>query len=145
MSGMPVRKVRDCAPLSHKKGHHMFAKPYRALGTVLLAGALCLQAPLAQAGIVTTDQITAQHDRNAERARIHAFLDRASVRNKIQTMGLDGIDANARVAAMNDQEVHSIAQQIDELPAGGNPAGFTNDQLIIVLLIAVLVAVLVSL
>ena len=123
----------------------MFAKPYRVLGTALLAGALCLQAPLAQAAIVTTDQITAQHDRDAERARIHAFLDRASVRDKIQAMGLDGIDANARVAAMSDEEVHNIARQIDSLPAGGNPAGFTNDQLIIVLLIAILVAILVSL
>ncbi len=123
----------------------MFAKSSRALGTALVAAALCLQAPLAQAGIVTTDQITAQHDRDAERARIHAFLDRASVRDKIQAMGLDGIDADARVAAMNDQEVHTIAQQIDALPAGGNPGGFTNDQLIIVLLVAILVAILVSL
>jgi len=123
----------------------MFAKPCRSLGIALLASALCLQAPLAHAGIVTTEQLTAQHDRDAERARIRAFLDRASVRNKIQAMGLEGMDADARVAAMNDQEVHSVAQQIDALPAGGNPAGFTNDQLIIVLLIAILVAVLVSL
>ena len=123
----------------------MFAKPCRAVGICLLATALCLQAPLARASIVTTDQMTAQHDRNAERARIHAFLDRASVRNKIQAMGLDGVDATARVAAMSDQEVHAVAQQIDALPAGGNPAGFTNDQLIIVLLIAILVAILVSL
>jgi hypothetical protein len=123
----------------------MLARPYRALGVSLIAAALCLQAPLARAGIVTTEQLTAQHNRDAERARIHAFLDRASVRNKIQTMGLEGVDADARVAAMSDQEVHSIAERIDALPAGGNPAGFTNDQLIIVLLIAILVAVLVSL
>jgi hypothetical protein len=123
----------------------MIAKPYRALSISIIAAALCLQAPMAQAGIVTTDQLTAQHNRDAQRARIHAFLERASVRNKIQTMGLDGIDANARVAAMSDQEVHSIAERIDSLPAGGNPGGFTNDQLIIVLLIAILVAVLVSL
>jgi len=123
----------------------MFAKPHRCLGITLLATALCVQAPLAHAGIVTTEQLTAQHDRNAERARIHAFLERASVRNQIQAMGLDSIDADARVAAMNDREVDSLAQQIDALPAGGNPAGFTNDQLIIVLLIAILVAVLVSL
>jgi len=123
----------------------MFAKPSRALAISAMAALLCVQAPLAHAGIVSTDQITAQHERNAERARIHAFLDRASVRDRIQAMGLQGVDADARVAAMSDQEVHTIAQQIDSLPAGGNPAGFTNDQLIIVLLIAILVAVLVSL
>jgi hypothetical protein len=123
----------------------MIAKPYRALSISIIAAALCLQAPMAQAGIVTTEQLTAQHNRDAERARIHTFLERASVRNKIQTMGLDGIDANARVAAMSDREVHSIAERIDSLPAGGNPGGFTNEQLIIVLLIAILVAVLVSL
>ncbi len=123
----------------------MFAKPSRALAISVLAATLGLQAPLAHAGIVTTDQITARHEHDAERARIHAFLDRASVRDRIQAMGLQGVDADARVAAMSDQEVHTIAQQIDSLPAGGNPAGFTNDQLIIVLLIVILVAVLVSL
>jgi len=123
----------------------MITKPYRALCISLLATALCLQAPLARAAIVGTDQLTAQHNRDAERARIHAFLDRASVRNKIQALGLEGVDATARVAAMSDQEVHAVAERIDALPAGGNPAGFTNDQLIIVLLIVILVAVLVSL
>ena len=123
----------------------MFAKPSRALAISALAATLCLQAPLAHAGIVSTDQITAQHERDAERVRIHAFFERASVRDRIQAMGLQGVDADARVAAMSDQEVHTIARQIDALPAGGNPGGFTNDQLIIVLLIAILVAVLVSL
>lgn len=132
------------ARLIQKKGHNMNIKTYRSLGAAVLAVTLCLQAPLAQAGIVTTDQLTAQHDRDAERARIQSFLDRASVRDKIQAMGIDGLAAKDRVAALNDQEVHALAERIDSLPTGGNVGSFTNDQLIIVLLIAILVAVIVS-
>jgi hypothetical protein len=123
----------------------MLTRNTRALAAVALAATLCLQAPLTQAAIVTTDQLTAQHDRDAERARINDFLNRASVRNKMQAMGVDGLSASQRVAAMGDQEVHEIAGRIDALPAGGGAGGFTNDQIIIILLVAILVVVAVSL
>lgn len=59
-------------------------------------------------------------------------------------MGVDGIAAENRVDALNDEEVHALAQRIDSLPAGGNIAGFTNEQIIIVLLLVILVAVIAS-
>jgi hypothetical protein len=122
----------------------MKIRPYRPLGVAALAAALCLQPPLAQAEIVTTDQLTAEHDRDAERAKIQSFLERANVRDKIQAMGISGLAANDRVAALNDFEVHALAERIDSLPTGGNVGSFTNEQVIIVLLIVLLVAVLVA-
>ncbi len=122
----------------------MNSSPFRSLGAAVLAAALCLQPPLAQAEIVTTDQLNTQHDSDAERAKIQSFLERASVRDKIQTLGIGALAANDRVAALNDYEVHALAERIDSLPSGGNVGSFTSEQLIIVLLIAILVALIVA-
>lgn len=113
-------------------------KPYRLLGITLLASTISLQMPLAQAEIVTTDQLAVQQNADAERAKVQAFLDRANVKDRLLTMGIDGLVATDRVAALNDVEVHSLAEKIDALPAGGN---FNNGELIIILLIAILVAI----
>ena len=115
---------------------------YRSLGAAVLTATLCLQPPLAQAEIVTTDQLTAQHNPEAQRAKIQSFLDRSSIRDKIQAMGVDGLAAKDRVAALNDQELHALAEKIDSLPTGGNVGGFTDNQIVIVLLIVFLVVLL---
>jgi hypothetical protein len=122
----------------------MQIKAYRSLGVAVVTATLGLQPPAALAEIVTTGQLTAQHVTDVERARIQSFLDRASVRHKIQAMGIDALAARIRVAALNDREVHDLAARIDSLPTGGNFGNFTNEQLIIVLLVAILVAVVVS-
>jgi len=122
----------------------MEIKHYRSLGAAVLTAILCLQPPLAKAEIVATDQLTARHNPEAERAEIQSFLNRASVRDKIHAMGIDGLAAKDRVAALNDEEVHALAEKIDSLPMGGNVGGFTNDQIIIVLLLVLLVIVLVT-
>ena len=126
------------------KGLAVKMKHYRPLGIAVLAAALCVQTPSAQAEIVSTDQLTAQYKIDAERAKIQTFLDRASVGEKMQTMGIDGLVAKDRVAALNDQEAHALAEKIDSLPTGGDFGGFTNEQLIIVLLIVILVAIIAS-
>jgi len=55
-------------------------------------------------------------------------------------MGVDGLAAKDRVAALTDQEVHALAESIDALPAGGNLG--TND-IIVILLVAILVVLLI--
>jgi len=120
----------------------MDIKSYRPLGAALLAATLCCQWPLAHAEIVTTDELTAQHNADAERAKIQSFLDRASVKDKIQAMGIDGLAAEDRVAALSDPDVHALAERIDSLPTGGEFAGFSNEQLVIILLLCILVAII---
>jgi len=116
----------------------------RNVGVAMLAAAICLQPLQARAEIVTTDQVVTQSSPDAERAKIQHFLERASVKEKILAMGIGGVAANERVAALNDHEVHAIAEKIDSLPVGGNAGTFTNDQIIIVLLIVLLVLILAS-
>jgi hypothetical protein len=122
----------------------MLRPPASAAVSALLTVALCLQMPLARAGIVTSEQLTAQHRSDTDRAKILAFIERANVRDRIQAMGVDGLAARDRVAALDDEEAHAVAQRIDALPAGGNVGSFTDTQVIIVLLLIILVVVLVT-
>lgn len=93
----------------------------------------------ANAEIVTTDQVASQAQVQQERDQLKGFLDRPEVVKQLQGMGIAQEDAVARVDAMTDEEVQTIASRLSALPAGGD---FTNFQLI---LIVVLVAIFLAL
>lgn len=73
----------------------------------------------AQAGMVTTEQIAAQTSPD-QRTRVISFLEREDVRKALESYGVSSADAKARVAAMTDDEIASLNQKIDQLPAGGD-------------------------
>ncbi|MGD8498833.1 MAG: PA2779 family protein [Chromatiales bacterium] len=92
----------------------------------------------AYAGIMsTTDAI--QLERGAiERGQIVTLLDRADVREQLNALGVDPEDAKQRVAAMTDQQVQELNQQLESLPAGSSTFG----TILIVLLIVFIVFVI---
>lgn len=67
------------------------------------------------AGIVTTYEVQA----DVKRDQVKSFLDRADVRAQMQTLGVNPQAALARVDALSDDEVASLAGRLDQLPAGG--------------------------
>lgn len=88
----------------------------RLVSGVLIVCTLGAGMPLpASAGIVATDQIAA----SAGRDRVKSFLDRAEVRAQMQALGVNPQAALARVDALSDDEVASLAGRLDQLPAGG--------------------------
>lgn len=115
-------------------------KSLQALIIAALSAVLCVQAPLARAELIATDQLVAPSSADQDRAKVEAFLERADIRQKLSAMGVNGLAANDRVAALSDAEVHTLAQKINSLPAGGN---LSNNDLIIILLIVILVAIIV--
>jgi hypothetical protein len=93
---------------------------YRTIARVLVA-CMCvagLPAPAARAALVATDQVAAQG--TTARERMGAFLDRADVRSALESHGVSAAEAKARVAALSEDEVKSLAAQFDSLPAGGD-------------------------
>lgn len=94
----------------------------------------------AGAALVATDQAGVLDTAAQDRAKVQAFLDRASVREKFQAMGVDSLLAKDRVAALTDQEVHALTQKIDALPAGGN---LSTNQIIAILLVVLLLVLLI--
>jgi hypothetical protein len=105
-----------------------------------MAAVLCVVPPVAGAKMVSTDQAIGQDSAEQERARVQTFLDRADAREKLQAMGVDARAVKDRVAGLTDQEVHTLAQKLDALPAGGN---LSNNDLIVILLVVILVVLLV--
>lgn len=126
-----------------KKGIIMNAKKkfYRMLVSVMSI-ALCVQTPAAQAEIVSTGTMAAQHQTAVERIHIQAFLDRANVINRVQALGVDGLRGKDRVAALSDQEVHALALKIDSMPAGGDMSN--SDWIVVTAAIAILVVVIIA-
>lgn len=89
-----------------------------AIALVLIAG---LPVGVAQAGLVTTDEVIAlTYDADASRAKVSAFMARADVERQLAALGVEPAEAEARIAALSDAEIQAVAGKIDQLPAGGS-------------------------
>lgn len=101
------------------------SRPLRAVVAAVTAGAVfatTLPVP-AQARLISTDSVLAGQASNAERQRVQDFLARADVRQQMQSLGVSADEASSRVAALSDQEIHRIAGQLPDEPAGGDGLG----------------------
>ena len=92
----------------------------KTISRLLVVSMLLLPFQAIQAGMVSTDQVSATASVQAQRAMVMSMVSRADVASQLQTMGIDSSSAQARVAAMTDSEVQTLANQIDSLPAGAH-------------------------
>lgn len=76
-----------------------------------------------QAAMIGTEQAVAASNAKQNQARIAAALERPDVIAHLEQMGVAKADAQARVAALTDDEAATLAAQIDSLPAGGDVVG----------------------
>jgi len=72
-------------------------------------------------------------------AQAEPLPQRSEVRARLIEAGVDATSAEARVAALTDEEVTLLATKFDELPAGGR-----GDGLVALVLIALAVVVIVE-
>lgn len=103
--------------------------------------AFALQVPLARAEMIGAEKAmpdAAQSTTDPDRAKVQQFLDRANVKERLHAMGVDALNAQERVKAMSDAEVHALAQRIDTMPAGG---ALSQNDWILILLVAILLIV----
>ncbi|KPJ95248.1 MAG: hypothetical protein AMJ55_04325 [Gammaproteobacteria bacterium SG8_15] len=75
------------------------------------------------AGIVTTTDIVESQALQLDKQRIYELLARDDVRSQLIAMGVNPEDAVKRVDSMTDEEVQVFAQNMQELPAGGDVLG----------------------
>ena len=119
---------------------------FRCLSLLLAFAVAALSMPPAPAvaGLVTTDQVIAEttaDEGNMDRERLRGLLTREDVREELREMGVNPDEAAARVDAMSNSELASLAERIGMLPAGqalspGDP------EVIAVIVILVLLLVL---
>lgn len=83
--------------------------------------ALGLPMPHAHAELVATDRVdSSRQTSDSSRARMNALFDRADVRAALESHGVSVEEARARVSALSDQEVETLAARFDSLPAAGD-------------------------
>jgi hypothetical protein len=88
--------------------------------------ALCLallnlsSPPVAQAALVGTLQAVESGTRDLDLARVNATLEREQVRDQMVALGVDPAVVDARVARLTDSELRSLAERMDQMPAGGD-------------------------
>jgi len=88
--------------------------------------ALCLallnlsSPPVAQAALVGTLQAVESGTRDLDLARVNATLERVQVRDQMVALGVDPAVVDARVARLTDSELRSLAERMDQMPAGGD-------------------------
>jgi hypothetical protein len=82
---------------------------------------LGLPVRVAQGEMVPTDRIDfVGQTRPAARERLAALFDRTDVRVALERHGVSADEARARVGALSEEEIESLAARFDSLPAAGN-------------------------
>ena len=88
----------------------------------LVVSLLALSLQTANAGMIGAEQAAAA-GAPTERGMVMSVLARADTAAQLQAQGVDPSLARQRVAAMTDQEVHALAQDIQTAPAGAMSTG----------------------
>ena len=93
----------------------------RCLVYVLCVAMLNLGSPLvARAELVTTLQAVEASSRAQDVATVNAALARAEVRAQFEALGVEPAQIEARVAALTDAELRTLARQMADMPAGAD-------------------------
>jgi len=88
---------------------------------VLCLAMLNLGSPLvAQAELVTTLQAVEASSRAQDMAAVNAALAREEVRAQFEALGVESAQIEARVAALTDAELRTLAGQMADMPAGAD-------------------------
>ena len=97
-----------------------FRKFSRFIALPMAAFMLVVSMPvgMANAALVTTDQVIEKAGIEADRALVAAYMARQEVRRQFEEMGIDPNEAASRVNGLSDAEIQQVAARINEMPAG---------------------------
>lgn len=105
-------------PENNTMNHGVLRNTSRAL--LVCLSALWLPVAPLHAALIDTPAVIAPAPASAAHRQVREFLTRAEVRDVLQQQGLDQQAALARVDAMTAAEAQQLADQLDQLPAGGS-------------------------
>jgi hypothetical protein len=90
------------------------------------------------AALVGTESMLDMSRSQAARETLKQFMAREDVRSAIIAQGIAPDEADARLDSLTDAEVIKLADQINQLPAGGDALGLAIALLVIVILVLVI-------
>lgn len=85
--------------------------------------ALSLHLPAAHAGMVGTEAVVNAAQAQQDRERLYNALSRDDVQAQLLARGVDPAQVQARVDSLTDEEMQTLATNMDQLPAGGGVVG----------------------
>ena len=113
-----------------------------AVAVTLVAFVASAMPAVSYAGIIDTATAVDATSRDADLAAVSTLLARADVQQKLVEFGVSPADAAARAGAMTTAELRTLADRIDQLPAGGDGGLAVIGIVFIVLLILEMVGVI---
>lgn len=87
-----------------------------------------------QAAIVDTSALVTT-SREADLSTVRARLDRAEVRAQFEEMGVDATAVDRRIASLNDRELHRLAVDMQNAPAGGDAVWIVGAVFIVLIIL----------
>ena len=105
---------------------------------IILTMLLSVPYQAAFAALVETESMLDMSRGQEARETLKQFMARKDVRSAIVSQGVDPLEADARLNSLSDAEIIQLADQIDQLPAGGDVLGFLIAVLVIVILVLVI-------
>lgn len=103
---------------------------------------LSLPQKAAFAGMIGTETVLDATRGQEARDYLNRILAREDVQASLVAQGIDPLEAKARVDSLSDAEVVSLADQIEELPAGGSTLGIIVGTLLIVFIVLLITDIL---
>jgi hypothetical protein len=85
--------------------------------------ALNLHLPAANAAMVGTETVVSAAQAQQDRERVLNTLNRDDVKSQLVARGVDPAQVQARLESLTDEEVQTLAANMDQLPAGGDALG----------------------
>ena len=119
---------------------HLIRKKAQPVAILMIILTMLLSVPYqaAFAALVQTETLLDMSRGQEARETLKQFMARKNVRSAIVSQGVDPLEADARLNSLSDAEVIQLADQIDQLPAGGDFLGLVIAVLVIVILVLVI-------
>jgi hypothetical protein len=91
-------------------------------------------ASAASAAIVDTASLVST-DREADLTAVRSRIERADVRAQLEKMGVDATAVDRRIASLNDRELHRLAADMKNAPAGGDAVWIVGAVFIVLIIL----------
>lgn len=117
-----------------------FRQILKPVGFLLAIFMFMLSGPYqsAMAGMIGTESVVDSERAHNAREYLKTFLAREDVKSALVSQGIDPQEAQNRIDSLTEEEARFVADQLDQMPAGG---GFFTTLLIVVFLVFVILLV----
>ncbi|MEE9494898.1 MAG: PA2779 family protein [Desulfobacterales bacterium] len=117
-----------------------FRQILKPVGFLLAIFMFMLSGPYqsAMAAMIGTESVVDSERAHNAREYLKTFLAREDVKSALVSQGIDPQEARNRIDSLTEKEARIVADQLDQMPAGG---GFFSTLLIVVFLVFVILLV----